>query len=142
MPGIKRTPADAAFSDCVRERTDYHCENCGKYTPEGRSRQGFDCAHIYGRRHKILRWHPDNAFALCRGCHNYFGENPIEFAAFTVRKLGDGLVDHLRERKREQYKLGKGEEKEIAKHYREQLAIMRKKRANGKTGRIEFQSWY
>ena len=38
-------------------------------------------------------------------------------------------------------KVSKIEEKEIAKHYREQLKIMQEKRAAGEEGRIEFESW-
>ena len=38
-------------------------------------------------------------------------------------------------------KVSKMEEKEIAKHYREQLKIIEQKRADGVIGYIEFESY-
>ena len=38
-------------------------------------------------------------------------------------------------------KVPKGEEKEIADHYRKELARMQALRKQGATGRIEFVSW-
>ena len=32
--------------------------------------------HIIGRRHKCVRWEPDNNLSLCAGCHMWWHEYP------------------------------------------------------------------
>ena len=143
MAGIRRTPADKWYSDCVRERNFWTCESCFRYFPEGRARQGIHVAHFYGRRHRGLRWHAHNGFCLCAGCHFAFGDSPSEWVVWVEGKLGAGMMEILKERKNSIYKMEKGEEKEIAKHYRDELKLMQETRAGGNgTGRIEFLSWY
>lgn len=94
MSGIKRTKHDIVFSDLVRERDNWTCQRCGTYYPEGR-RRGLDSAHFYGRRNKGTRWDMDNAVALCRGCHQYFGEHPDQFKAFMYARLGEAAYNAL-----------------------------------------------
>ena len=55
--------------------------------------------------------------------------------------LGEGHMAILREKKDMKLKIPKTEEKEIAKHYREQLKLMEKARAEGHVGRLEFESY-
>jgi len=52
------------------------------------------------------------------------------------------MMDILRDKKNAQYKMGKGELKEIAAHYRQELKLLKEARENGETGRLEFASWY
>ena len=47
---IKITPADTAFSKCVKERADWKCERCGTQYQEGD--RGLHCSH--GNSHDIL----------------------------------------------------------------------------------------
>ena len=141
MPGIKLNPADTAFSKCVRERTDYTCEVCGGQYEEGD--RGLHCSHYFGRRAYSVRFDPANAFAHCFACHQRLGSNPDDFARWADGVLGSGRVQLLRER-REDNSLGKTVKKnlkDVAKHYREQLKIMKAKRADGAVGRIEFEGW-
>lgn len=140
MGGIKRDAADAAFSDCVRERANWTCEHCETYYPEG-SRRGIECAHIIGRRVKRLRQHPDNAVCLCTACHMHFSSQPIEFTRFITEKIGQGLIDILHELARELIKYNKAFVKDCAAHYREQLKIMQEKRKQGETGYLEFEGY-
>ena len=140
MGGIKRTPADAAFSNCVRERSNWHCERCGtKY--EGDTR-GLDCSHYMGRSAKATRYDPLNAFAHCRGCHQYLSSNPPLFCEHYSDTFGaeDKMLEHFRDvdRGRRAHR----ELKEIAKHYREEHARMQAMRANGIMGRIEFTDYF
>lgn len=136
---MKHSPADAAFSKCVRERADWICEKCGKQYEEGS--MGLHCSHIFSRRHRTIRWCGDNAQALCFSCHQWFGGNPADSGLWVTDLLGEGHMALLREKKDCGIKVPKTEEKEIAKHYRTQLEKIKSERSDGKTGRIEFESY-
>ena len=47
---IKRDAADKWFSDVVRQKAGFVCQNCKK------SDARMECAHIYGRAAKSVRW--------------------------------------------------------------------------------------
>ena len=115
---IKRDSADKWFSDVVRKKAGHVCESCGKV--EGR----MECAHIYGRSAKSVRWSLDNAVCLCHYCHMRFTANPLEFTAWLERELGQGHMDMLREKWQVLMKTNKELRKEIAKHYREEFKKM------------------
>lgn len=136
---IKRTPADDYFSKCVRARTDYVCERCGKQYDK--SSTGLHCSHNYSRRHRTIRWCKENALALCFGCHQWYEGNPPESGRWLENKLGKGTIQLLEEKKNAKIKVPKFEEKEIAKHYREELKKIQEKRNQGEQGYIDFISW-
>lgn len=136
---MKRSPADDAFSKCVRAAADYTCQKCGNVYDK--SSTGLHCSHNFSRRHKTIRWCKDNALSLCFHCHSWFGGSPWESGPWLEDKLGIGLIEMLVEKKNAKIKIPKSEEKEIAKHYREQLKIIQEKRASGKTGYIDFVSY-
>ena len=139
MNGIKRTPADIAFSLCIRERSGWTCEKCGtQYIPPT---NGLQCAHIFGRANKAVRLEPLNAFALCAGCHSYFTANPMNFGVFVKNKLGDNyeLLNELSNdimRGKEYVRAIKSGD--AAKHYRDEYKRMAEARSRGVTGRVEF----
>ncbi|MDO4642505.1 MAG: recombination protein NinG [Cardiobacteriaceae bacterium] len=139
MSGIKRTPADEAFSKCVRERANYCCERCGRQYDA--SSTGLHCSHHFSRRHRTIRWCGDNAMALCYTCHEWFGGNPADSGVWLRTILGDGMLDILRGKMNARVKVSKDEEKEIAAHYRSELKLMRAERKAGIVGRVEFVSW-
>ena len=56
---------DKMFSEIVRKGGE--CERCGKT-----DKTKLQCAHIYSRRHKNIRWDFKNALCLCAGCHMFF----------------------------------------------------------------------
>ena len=109
-PGVKKSRADHWFSRAVRLRDEHLCQNCGKL--------GTDCAHIYGRRTKVTRWCALNALCLCRACHNWFGENPLEFGALIRRLYGDEREDVLMFKKRGILKDNDDTKKRVSDHYR------------------------
>ena len=113
---LKRDAADHWFSMVVRAR-DGRCLHTGM---EGR----LECAHIYGRRAKILRWSLDNAVSLTSSSHRYFTENPIAFHDWLEATLGEGHMAILREKAQAHMKTNAALRKEIAKHYREQYKLM------------------
>ena len=102
---------------------------------------GLHCSHIFSRRHRTIRWCTDNTQALCFSCHSWFGGNPADSGKWVEEFVGVGVIDRLREKKEARIKVSKLEEKDIAKHYREQLKILEHKRNLGQTGYIEFESW-
>lgn len=141
MGGVKRTPADDAFSLCVRERAGWTCEKCGKYYPEGAGRKGLHCSHYIGRGNWSVRLDRDNAESLCYGCHSHHGGT--ERRAREV--LGDGLWEILYERSVDTelgraYRKTKGKG-EVAKHFRAEYERMRASRMDGEIGRIEFENF-
>ena len=140
---MKLSPADTAFSRCLRAANDYICESCGiQKPPTGLpGSAGMECSHRYGRRHRTVRWCKENADCLCSGCHRFFEENPLDYAAWIEEKDGQGCIDLLREKRDSRMKVSKLEEKEIAKHYRNELKIIEAKRLNGVQGYIDFESY-
>lgn len=83
-----RNKADRLFSRMIRER-DAACQSCG-------SRDGLQCAHVFSRRYLKVRWNPDNAMALCSGCHVSFTHNPIAWEDFCIKRLGEKKYRELR----------------------------------------------
>lgn len=86
MFGIKRTKADALFSDYIRLRDDYTCQRCFKQY-EGKQK-GIQCSHFHGRGKRSVRFDPENALALCAGCHSRFTAYPDEHVEWFKRRIG------------------------------------------------------
>ncbi len=137
---MKRSKLDIVFSKLVRERAEWTCERCKKVYEVGR-RQGLDCSHFYGRRHRSTRWHPDNAFAHCRGCHQYLGSNPAIFDGFARAELGETRYNWLMRRHNQTMKYTKADLEDMYQHYRSQLIYLEKRRMKGHIGYIDFVSW-
>lgn len=110
---VKRDAADIWFSKAVRARD-------GKCLHTGRT-DALECAHIYGRRAKILRWSLDNAVTLTHSSHRYFTENPVAFHDWLTMVLGEGHMAILREKAQGHMKTTEALRKEIARHYREEF---------------------
>ena len=117
---IKRDAADKWFSDVVRQKAGYQCEHCQKVDSR------MECAHIYGRAAKSVRWSLDNALCLCHYCHRTFTANPIAFNDWCLKLLGEGHIELLREKWNVLMPTTKLLRAEIAKHYREEHAKMLK----------------
>jgi hypothetical protein len=82
---IKIDPLDSLFSKYIRLRAKGKCERCGK---DYGGIKGLQCAHYHSRRKKSVRWDESNCVALCFGCHQHFHEEPEEFKAFMIKRLG------------------------------------------------------
>lgn len=141
--GLKRTPADIAFSMCVRERTNWTCERCGKQYVYPDT-QGLDCSHYFSRSNYAVRFDAMNAFVHCRGCHQIFGDNPHDFSEWAKEKLGEhynGLVSRSNSAMAGKVARKADKSGEIAKFYRAEHEHMTKLRSQGDMGRIEFRNW-
>ena len=142
MGAIKRTPADKAFSDCVRSASEWTCERCHTYYEEGR-RMGLHYSHFHGRGKWGVRFCVENAEALCYGCHQYLGSQPNLHAEHKLEMLGQGAIDILREKSNDTSlgRAAKREVKDIAKHYRQEFKRIYDLRSEGVTGKITIESW-
>lgn len=127
---LKRDSLDALFSNYIRERDNWTCQRCfAPYPPERRG--GLHCAHIMSRRHKGLRYHPDNAVALCHGCHQYFTGYPLYFAVWVKQRIGKEKYDLLLMKARKPTKFTKGDLEMIKQDLKERLERVKKAHMNG-----------
>ena len=117
---MKISQADVWFSKCVRKSAGWVCTRCQKQYQEGDS--GLHCSHTYSRRHRTIRWCKDNADSMCFSCHQWFGGNPADSGIWIAEIKGDGVIEILREKRDSMVKVSKLEEKDIAKHYRQEYA--------------------
>jgi len=143
MGAVKIKAVDRHFSNCVRERASWCCERCGKYYPEGPKRMGLHCSHFHGRGKWGTRIDPENCESLCYGCHIHMGSNPYIHMRRREAELGEVVFDLLRERSNDT-RLGrmiKKQEREASKHYLAEYRRMQALRAEGVTGRIEFENF-
>lgn len=118
---IRIDKRDQIFSKIIRLRARWCCEKCGRFFPKG---HGLQCAHIFGRRHRSTRFHPDNAVALCYTDHMYFTENPTLFTAWVKSYLGDVRYEELEARHRQIVKRTKTELEELYRHLKAQLKAL------------------
>jgi hypothetical protein len=122
---VRLKKLDIIFSQLVRERNNYYCQNCC----ENKRFEGqLDCAHIMGRRGVGLRWHPCNATALCGACHRFYTEHPFDWADWCKDQFGEDFVVELRLVSSKPVKWSKGLREEIYQHYKKELKEMEAKR--------------
>lgn len=93
MIRIKRSLADKLFSDYIRLRDGYRCQRCKVLYAAPTT--ALHCSHFFGRGNKAVRWDPDNACALCYGCHQFLGSRPYEHSQFFEKRLGKISYDRL-----------------------------------------------
>lgn len=139
---MKITAADREFSWCVRERSNWTCERCGKkHEPPTKA---LHCSHFFGRGNWAVRFNPLNAFSHCMGCHLHFESNPHEFQGWVTDRLGAEGWAKLQAAS-EDVMLGKvahRKSRQIAAFYRKELDYMRLVRSRGNQGRIDFADYF
>lgn len=79
--GYYKKKADGAFSKMIRER-DGVCLANRTRTEKCESPNWLQCAHIHSRDYSATRLDPENALTLCRSCHMYFTNRPLEWEGF------------------------------------------------------------
>jgi hypothetical protein len=129
---IKIDKVDTLFSKCIRERDDHTCQWCGRQDGT------LQCSHIYGRRHRGTRWHPDNAKTLCFTCHRKWHESPVDAFKWVEGYLGIGLLDLVREQAYAVRKLTKADKEEIYQFYKQEYERLLRERENGKIGKLKL----
>ncbi len=131
---MKIKASDKAFADCLKSAHDYICEKCGK---QGR----METSHVYSRKHRTIRWCKENANCLCNYHHREWHSSPLAAFSWFDDMFGETRREILIEKLNNRVKVPKSDEKDIAKHYREQLKIIKEKRLQGEVGFIDFESW-
>lgn len=132
---ISRSKLDIVFSLLVRERAGNRCEASGE---SGETCQ-LECCHVEGRRSRSTRWHPDNAFCLSHAMHLYYTENPISWAEWVRRQLGEERYYANLRRAHSPREFTPRELEGLYQHYKEELKLMREMRADGAIGQIPFR---
>ena len=110
---------DTWFSKAIRARDNWQCRKCG-------SVDTIQCAHIYARRTKSVRYHTANAVALCAACHRYFTDEPIAWARWCDQTLGAAHMEKLQMQKNRVLKTTESVRQEISDHYRTEYNRMTK----------------
>jgi len=111
---IRRDPLDALFSDYIRKRAGWCCERCG-ICP---SRRGLDCSHFHGRAKQAVRYDEDNAVALCKNCHRYFGSHKTEYEDWFKQYIGEERYNMLEGRMRQ---IGKPDKNALKLYYKQKI---------------------
>jgi len=138
---MKRDKYDKLFSDLIREAYDWTCCRCGKYYPEGGSRQGLHCSHIFSRRNKSTRWHVSGAVAHCFACHQWWGSNPILASKWIREFMGRDRIDGIERLARLDGKAYNKAKDEIYAHNKKELERVKKLRKEGVRGVVELIPW-
>lgn len=73
---------DAECSRIVRSHGQCVMCGCGDY-------EKLQCCHIFSRTYRSVRWDLDNILPLCASCHFYSHKNPLIFAEFVRKYLGE-----------------------------------------------------
>jgi hypothetical protein len=139
LAGIKRTPADIAISNAVRIAVSYICQRCG--IDYSHNTGQLDCSHVFSRKHRCIRWDTRNTLVLCRSCHSKMADAPLEHAELYKKIKGEAMYWELIKAKNTPIKIPKMEEKDIAKHYREETIKANSFRLRGYVGDIEIVNW-
>jgi len=86
---LKLRRPDILFSRYIRNRDRWTCRRCG--TRYELPTNGLHCSHYWGRAREATRFEPDNADALCFGCHRIWGhgDGRDEYKAFKIKQLGE-----------------------------------------------------
>jgi hypothetical protein len=93
LSGIRVSVADRRFSEQIRERDGWTCQRCGAMYPK--KWRGLHCAHMFTRRTRATRFDPDNALALCYGCHQFVDSHAEEKRELWVQHIGDERFEAL-----------------------------------------------
>jgi hypothetical protein len=112
---IKLTEADKQFSLALRARYPI-CQMCYK-------QPATQLCHIKGRRTHATRYSVTNALSGCFTCHQWMGENPLDFNDW-LEYQHPGRKDRIYLLAQGYFKNNAFNRKLVAKHYREQHKLI------------------
>ena len=96
---------DKICSQIIRQNP---CARCGEEQYDK-----LQCAHIFSRRYRSVRWNLFNMVSLCASCHFWAHGNPVLFGEFVKTYLGE-----------ERYLLLKSTATPISKLTLDQMSLM------------------
>jgi hypothetical protein len=122
---IKNT-ADPTFSKYIRAKeADRHgyctCVTCGKRFHW----KELDAGHYANRDHKATRYEEKNVHPQCECCNRFHSGEIARYAAYLVKRYGDGIVEELDQQSREYKKFTLSELKAMVKEWRTEIEKMR-----------------
>lgn len=79
---------DKICSEIIRKNP---CARCGESQYDK-----IQCAHIFSRTYRSVRWYLGNMIPLCASCHFWGHKNPILFTEFVKVCLGDEQYEILK----------------------------------------------
>lgn len=80
----------------LKELSNFRCVRCHRMsTNPNDPYEGLQCAHIFTRTYKSVRWFFGNVLCLCASCHYWAHKEPTEFAVWLVRTFGEKWYDDL-----------------------------------------------
>lgn len=80
---------DKLISNIVKSQG--KCQKCNQKSPLVQ----LQTAHIFSRSNLSVRWDLDNVLCLCAKCHFWAHKNPLEFAEFVKKLLGEEKYNNL-----------------------------------------------
>lgn len=86
---------DKKCSQIIRARG--YCERCGPLKYHDYSL--LQCAHIYSRTYKSVRFDLLNLLCLCASCHFWAHKNPIDFGEWVKDHIGLANYTILKQRR-------------------------------------------
>ena len=96
-PRRRKRDQDVPFADEIKKRDFWACRRCQLH----RGWVVIQCAHIFGKQaYPKVRYDPQNAIALCKGCHRWAHDHPFEFRDWVVGWMGQAAFDALGRRAR------------------------------------------
>lgn len=106
---IKRTWTDTLFSNYIRNRADWTCQNpkCGKKFDKENTKEKskLHCCHLgYGRGHIPTRWNEYNCLALCNGCHLWIDQHPYRAVWLINQHFTIDQILYVKDQYRKKYK--------------------------------------
>jgi len=79
---------DALFSLKIRKAG--KCLKCGR-------RDNLQCSHFISRRYHNTRWNLSNACTLCKSCHFYLTNHPLEAETFAKEVMTRSGYEAMRQ---------------------------------------------
>jgi 5-methylcytosine-specific restriction endonuclease McrA len=118
---------DAIFSRYIRlrdadENGMVKCYTCPVIKPISE----MQCGHFIPRANLATRWLPENCKPQCKGC-NEFKDGALDAFAAHLEQDNFGAVDSLNELKRERYKPGISDLKQLIQEYRHKVKFLQVK---------------
>ena len=88
---IRRDSLDVLFSEYMRKKANGVCERCLRTFPMAK----LQVSHLFGRRHKAVRWSERNVCVVCFSCHLQLHESPVEHVNWFIEQRGQQEYDFL-----------------------------------------------
>lgn len=112
--------ADKAFSLFIRRRDNFTCFTCDLV---GNNRN-IQCGHFIPRQYGWTRYDERNNNAQCYACNMLYNGQAAEYALRLQKKYGDGIIQELNSRRKEEKRFTPQELKAIEEKYTEKLKTL------------------